>query len=397
MSVSPDSISLREKKCGIHEDTYLAVLGENARSNLRVLLDELEDGVAHDLRSGAGEIHQGLEPGIGLAEHPVAVAGHDLARFQRLPEVLLDVLVGELVTDLGAHVEDPAEHFLGGQAVEGAGQAEQTGGVTEVGVAEGAADEVGGVGGDVAALVVAVQGEVQAEDVVEALVLLAALAEEDGEVVGPILGGVELLGADGVDLVGAEDQGGHARDLREEGNAVVEGGLPVVGLVHALGVLFRKRGLGVEGGDGDGELGHGVHVAGEGLDHGQDVLGEMRLLGEFAREGADLGGGGHLAGEQQPEHGLGEHLGAGGALGQFLLAVLDGAAVEADALVGVEDGALPDHGLEAAHAANGTGDGDIANLLLAVFLQLLEEGALGGDDLLQHALELGLGGGGICA
>lgn len=251
--------------------------------------------------------------------------------------------------------------------------------------------------GDVAALVVAVESEVEAQDVVEALVLFAAFAEEDGEIVGPVLGAVEFLFADGVDFVGAEDEGGDAGDLGEEGDAVVEGGLPVVGLVHALGVLFGEGGFGVECGHGHGELGHGVHVAGEGFDHGQDVLGQVRFFSQFARERPDLRGGGHLARQEQPEHGFGEHLGARSTLGQFLLAVLDGAAVEADALVGVEDGALPDHGLEASHAANSAGDGDIANLLFAVFLQLLEEGALGGDDLLQDALELGLGGSGIRA
>lgn len=92
----------------------LAVLEQNAGCDLGVLLNQSEDRVGHDFGPGAGEVHQGLEAGVGLAEHAVAVAGDDLAGLQGRPEVVCDVAVGGVVADLVAHVEDPAEDLLGG-------------------------------------------------------------------------------------------------------------------------------------------------------------------------------------------------------------------------------------------------------------------------------------------
>lgn len=275
--------------------------------------------------------------------------------------------------------------------MEGAGETEETGAVAEVGVGKGAADQVGGVGGDVASLVVSVESEVEAEEIVEALVLLASLAEELGEVVRPILRTVELLGANLVDFVRAEDQCGDTGDLCEQRDAVVESWLPVIGLVDTVGVGPGKFGLGVQCRYGNGQLGHWVHILREGLDKVQDVFWEVGFLGQFAREGPDLGGGGDLAGEEQPEHGFWQHLGSRGSLGELLLAVLDGLAVEADTLIGIQDGAFPHHGLEASHSSEGAGDCDIANYIITTGLDLLEKFPLGWDGFLERSLQFGLG------
>jgi hypothetical protein len=67
--------------------------------------------------------------------------------------------------------------------------------------------------------------------------------------------------------------------------------------------------------------------------------------------------------------------------------------VETDALVGVEDGTLPDHGLQSTHTTEGVFDLDLANDLVTVSLDLLEELALLGNDLLEGGLQIGLGRG----
>lgn len=54
--------------------------------------------------------------------------------------------------------------------------------------------------------------------------------------------------------------------------------LPVFGLVDALRIGPRKAALAVEGGDGGTELGHGVEVGGEVVQHGDNVGGERRSL-----------------------------------------------------------------------------------------------------------------------
>ena len=100
---------------------------------------------------------------------------------------------------------------------------------------------MGCVCGDVAAFVIAVQGEVEAEEVLKAFVLAAAHAEEGREVVRPVLVWVEVRFRSGF----VEDRGGDAGELREERDAVVEGGFPVLGFVEAVGVGFGEFGLSV--------------------------------------------------------------------------------------------------------------------------------------------------------
>ncbi len=369
------------------------MLSENARGDLGVLLDQLEDWVGENILAGVRKVHQRLEARVRLAEHAVAVTGNNTSRLEGVPEVSADVLVGELGSDLVLHGEDPAKDFLRSETVERASETEEAGGVTEVGVAEGAADEVSSVGGNVAALVVSVKSEVETEEVMEVTVLGAALAEELGEVVRPILGRVKLLSADEVDFVRAENEGRDTGDLCEKGDSIVECRLPVVGLVDALFVELGKFGLGVESCGNNRDLGHGVHVAGERFDQVEDVVREVRFLSQLAREGADLAGRRHLAGQQQPEHGLREHLSTSRALGQLLLAVLDGLAVEANTLVGVENGALPEHALEATHATNDVGNLDITDDLVTLFLHLSQELPLGRDDGFEGRFEVRFGRG----
>ena len=60
--------------------------------------------------------------------------------------------------------------------------------------------------------------------------------------------------------------------------------------------------------------------------------------------------------------------------------------MKADALISVEDGAFPDHGLECSHAANDLCDRDISNLTVALGFDLLKEFSLLGDDFAEGGL-----------
>mgnify|MGYP007135338112 CR=1 FL=1 len=93
----------------------LAVLLEDLRGDLGVAQDELEDGVGSDAWAGGGVIHKGLEARVRLAQDGVAVAGHDTAAVEGLPEVAADILVGVVLWDGLLHLEDPAEHLLRGE------------------------------------------------------------------------------------------------------------------------------------------------------------------------------------------------------------------------------------------------------------------------------------------
>jgi hypothetical protein len=63
---------------------------------------------------------------------------------------------------------------------------------------------------------------------------------------------------------------------------------------------------------------------------------------------------------------LGKRLLAAGGRGEDLLALRDGLAAEADSLLGIEDGALPHKGLDAAGTAIYLVEGDLVHNLGAV-------------------------------
>lgn len=115
----------------------LSVLGQHARRDLRRPLHQLEDGAILDLGARLSKVHEGVKTGIGLAEHGVAVSGDDLSRLENVPEICLDVLGAERVSDLALHGLDEAEDLLGGETVEGSCESLQSGGVGEEGVGEG--------------------------------------------------------------------------------------------------------------------------------------------------------------------------------------------------------------------------------------------------------------------
>lgn len=126
--------------------------------------------------------------GISLAEHSVSVSGHNTSGVESLPHGLSELLVGDLLaSELLLQFHDPCEHFLVGKSVEGSSESVKTSGEGEVGIGESASDKVGGVCRNVSSLVVAVDDEVKAHELIEGWVVEAELA---GEVCGPVELGV---------------------------------------------------------------------------------------------------------------------------------------------------------------------------------------------------------------
>eukprot|EP00964_Phaeocystis_antarctica_P145643 scaffold111756_cov90-Phaeocystis_antarctica.AAC.1 len=146
--------------------------------------------------------------------------------------------------------------------------------------------------------------------------------------------------------------------------------VPVGGLVRTLGVLPGEDGIGLQRQDGRRQLRHRVHPLGEGADHRLDVSRQLRARVELGGQRICLRLGRHLTGQQQPEEALGSGLVAllPRVAGQRLLELRDGEAAEADALLGIEQRRLPQHGLDAACAADQLVDGDLVHDLLSVIL-----------------------------
>ena len=103
----------------------LSMLFQHLGRDLGVAFDELEDRVGSDFGAGGGVAHEGLEAGVRVAEDGVAVAGDDATGVEGGPEVVFDGGVGESGADVGLHLEDPAEDFLGCEAVVGGEECKQ--------------------------------------------------------------------------------------------------------------------------------------------------------------------------------------------------------------------------------------------------------------------------------
>jgi hypothetical protein len=231
----------------------------------------------------------------------VAVTGDNTAGVQGGPEVVLDGRVAEVVANGLLHLSEPVEDLLVGQTVKGTGQTLETSGERQHRGGQSGADQVGGVGGDVATLVVGVDGQVQTHQLNE--VLVAGEAELVGQVVGVIL---VLL--DRGDLAIFEDvavdAGSNGGQLGDEVHGVLEGVGPVLLLVDTLGVGLGEGRLVLESGHGQRELGHGVEGVGATVDELLNELGNIGAGSPLGRQVTDLLLGGDLAGQQKPEETL---------------------------------------------------------------------------------------------
>lgn len=288
----------------------------------------------------------------------MAVAGDDTTGVEGIPEVLGDGLIAEVVANDLLHLGEPVQHLLVGQAVERAGETVETSGQGQEGRAEGRADQVGGVGADVAALVVGVDGEVETHELNE--VGVAAEAELVGKVER-----VVLVLLDSGDLAALEDvlvdAGSDGGELGNEVHRVLESVAPVVALVHTLGVgAGERRGL-LESGDGHGELGHRVEVGRAAVDELLNELGDLGAGSPVGRQVANLLLSRDLASQEKPEETLGEGLLAAGSLGEELLTFGNGLATETDTLLSIEDGTLPHEALDATGTAIYLVEGDLVD------------------------------------
>ena len=365
----------------------LSVLGENAGSNLVDEAHKIDKLVVLDVL--LAELTLAGKAGVGLAQNSVPITGHNLAAVEGVPKRFFHGVLGEATGSLVlvAELLDPNQNLLIGQAVEGAGQSVHSGGEGQVGVTEGRTNQVSGVGRHVAALVVRVDGQVHAHDLVEHGVLKA---KHVGKVGGPVK--LFLWGDDFAAMVSvAVDEGGHTRQLCDAVHGVLKGELPVILLVDTVAIRLSKLGVLLQGHDADGQGGHGVHGLGQRKDevlHPRGNVGARRPLGAQA---LDLSGGRDFAGKEQPEHAFGQGLAAGLGGGEKLLALRDGVAPETNAFLGVEQRGLGNHGQHAAHATIGLihsagSNDDVFVLIKTSLLFCLQLGNGGGKTLVQRGL-----------
>ena len=135
---------------GVHVRVWvlgLSMLRQNTWSNVVNLAYELEHGVIWEMLER--EFTLGHVSRVGLSEDGVAVSGDDLAGIEGIPEVLFDVLIGEVVTNRLLHGREPVQDLLVSKTVEGPSKTVQAGGKGEHRGAESGPDQVSGVGRDI--------------------------------------------------------------------------------------------------------------------------------------------------------------------------------------------------------------------------------------------------------
>mmetsp|Transcript_4007 Transcript_4007/g.12435 ORF Transcript_4007/g.12435 Transcript_4007/m.12435 type:complete len:248 (+) Transcript_4007:259-1002(+) len=215
-------------------------------------VDDLKQGIVREVLER--EVALAGVARVRLAEDGVAVARNDFARIQRLPGEVGDGLFVDFfafLRKLGLEVLDPAEDFLVREAVEGAGQRVETGDVRQVRIAQRRADEMRGVSGRVAALVVGVDRQVKTHQFVETFVFVAQHTAEIATVVQ-----TRVLDDLAVEISVPVHDGREFRQFREDVEHVFISDFPVFRFVDAFLVRLGELTLGLARLQAQRQLGH---------------------------------------------------------------------------------------------------------------------------------------------
>lgn len=359
----------KDTRVGVHirpRVLGLTVLGEDTRSNLVDGGNKVEEIVVrHVLKS---KLTLSSVSRVSLSEDSVTVTGNNTTSVKSVPEVLLNDLRGNLVTNRVLHLKNPLKDLLVGTAVERAGKTVETSGKRKEGGREGRANKLGGVGRDVTTLVVSVDGEVKTEKLNKLLrVTETKLGSKVLRVIGRSVGGAELTILEAVSV----DAGSNGRELGNEVDRVFISVGPVLLLVDTSLVSLGERRLRLESVDSNGELSHGVEGGWGSVNEVLDVLGELRAGVELSRESLDLSGGGDLTSQKKPEETFGKGFFTALGLGELLLEIRDGSTSESDTLIRVKDGTLPNEGLDTTHTTVNLVEKDLTDNSVTVFLSQL--------------------------
>mmetsp|Transcript_44819 Transcript_44819/g.104665 ORF Transcript_44819/g.104665 Transcript_44819/m.104665 type:complete len:229 (+) Transcript_44819:804-1490(+) len=172
----------------------------------------------------------------------------------------------------------------------------------------------------------------------------------------------------------AEDASSKNRDLRHQGQGILQSVLPVLRLLQiSRPVGLPKLACGLQGQETHGELRHRVGLLWDAVNQLDDVGREHRPLVQLFVQGLNLGIRRNLVCQQQPERCLGEADLAAWRLGQLVHALLERAATVANALHGIQQGGLANQALDATHAADALSDSRVSQGLVSMFLPESDE------------------------
>lgn len=178
------------------------------------------------------------------------------------------------------------------------GKTVKTSSQREVRRAESTADKVSGVSAHVTTLVIRVDGQVETHQLNKVLVVAKSeLVSQVESIVLVLLNSSDFAVLEYVAVNARSDRG----KLGDEVHGVFESVLPVFLLVDALGVGLGEQRFMLQSSHSEGELSHGVKIAGAAVNELLDKLGDVRASGPFSGQVADLLLAGDFSSEQEPE------------------------------------------------------------------------------------------------
>lgn len=348
----------------------LTVLGEDLRSNLVDGGNKVEEIViGHVLKS---ELTLGGVTGIGLSKNSMTVTRNDTAGIESIPEVLLNILLGDVATNLTLHLENPLKNFLVSTSMKRTGKTVKTGGKRKERRRKGRTDQVSSVGGNVTTFVISVNGKVKSQKLNKLLVL--AKSKQTGKVLGVVgrsVSRTELTIFENITV----DTGSNGRKLSKKINRIFIGVLPVLLLVDTSLVGLGKGRLRLKSVNSNGELSHRVKRRRGAVNELLNVLGKFRSGSKFSRKCLNLSLGGDLTGQQKPEKTFRKGFITTGALGELFLKIRNGLTTETNTLFRIKDGTFPNKSLDTTLTTVNLVKEDLTDnsvtVLLSEFLDLL--------------------------
>ena len=131
------------------------MFGQNVRGHFEDHLDQLEQRIILEARSLHAEFALRGVARVGLAENGVAVTRDNLTAVKCVPQSFFETFFGRhFAAELGHEILGPAQHFFVGKSVQRASQAVDAGAVGIVSIGQGRSDQMRGVSGNIAGLVV---------------------------------------------------------------------------------------------------------------------------------------------------------------------------------------------------------------------------------------------------
>ncbi|KAH3661179.1 hypothetical protein OGAPHI_006586 [Ogataea philodendri] len=337
----------------------LTVLGQHLWCNLVNVGNKLEQIVVwHVFQS---ELSLCSVSWVGLSQNGVSVTWNNTSGVQGLPEVFLNVLLGDVTLELLLHALEPLKHFLVGSSVQWAGQSVQSSSERQKWRRQSRSNQVGGVCTNVTTLVIRVDRQVQSHQLQELWVrAVAKQVSEVGTVVQSWVHRSNLAVFENVSV----DASSNVWQLGQQFDGVLVGVFPVFFLVDTGSVSLGKLRLGLQSGDSNRELSHWVQSSWRSINELFHMLWQLGSGSKLLGESLGLGGSWDLAGQQEPEQCFWKWLFTTFGLREFFLDVWNGSSPEPNSFNRVQNRSFPNQTFDSSHTTVGLVQQNFSNNLI---------------------------------